>query len=548
MTPTDKYVIGLDYGTDSVRAVLANAFDGTELATSVFEYPRWKQGLYCDASKNQFRQHPLDYVEGLTTTIKDCVKQVGASVAANVLAISIDTTGSTPAVVDQRGIPLALLPGFENNPNAMFVLWKDHTAIQEAETINQVSKTYTTDYTQYCGGIYSSEWFWAKLLHLLRTDEAVRQAAFSCVEHSDWMPFLLTGGEDALQIKRNVCAAGHKGLWAAELGGFPTDEFFCKIDPLLGGFVNKLNGNLYTVQDAAGTLSEEWALNLGLTTQVKVGIGALDAHVGAIGGQIEEGYLLKVMGTSTCDMMVASRDVMNGKLIGGISGQVQGSIIPGMIGLEAGQAAFGDIYAWFKSLLLWPLQFIDDLEIKENISDNLLQALNREAKKISDDENRELAIDWMNGRRTPDNNPLLKGAIAGLTLGSDAPRIFKALVEATCFGSKRIADRIQEEGVTINGIIAVGGIAKKSPYVMQMLADVLETPIKIHQSLQTCAMGACMMAATVAGVHPTIETAMKQMGAGFEESYTPDKTKARVLQKRYKNYLELGGFIEKELG
>ena len=540
----EKYVIGVDYGTDSVRTIIVNAFNGNEIASSVFEYPRWKEGLYCDVTENRFRQHPLDYIEGFEATVKGALQQAGENVAANIAAISIDTTGSTPAVVNKEGVPLALLPGFEENPNAMFILWKDHTAIKEAEEINQASKNNNIDYTQYCGGIYSSEWFWAKLLHVLRHDEAVRQAACSCVEHCDWMPFLLTGGKDALEIKRGVCAAGHKGLWAAELDGFPTNDFFKKVDPLLEGFVTKMQGRLYTVNEAAGNLSDEWAQRLGLSANVLVGIGAIDAHVGAIGGQLEAGYMSKVIGTSTCDMMVVPKEVMQHKVIKGISGQVDGSIIPGMIGLEAGQAAFGDIYAWFKSLLLWPLQLSDDNDLKEKLSGKILQSLSTGAEKIEVDEDSELAVDWMNGRRTPDVNPLVKGALCGLTLASDAPRIYRALVEATCFGSKRIAERLRGEGVEIKGIIGVGGIAKKSPFVMQMLADVLEMPIKVHSSTQTCAFGATMMAATVAGIYPTIEDAMKGMGKGFDEVYEPDASKFELLQKRYQKYLSLCDYID----
>lgn len=547
MAQNDTYVIGLDYGTDSVRAVIANTYNGGEIASSVFAYPRWGQGLYCNAGKNQFRQHPLDHLEGLEATVTSCVEQVGPDIAARIVAISIDTTGSTPVLVNEKGLPLVLTPGFEENPNAMFVLWKDHTAIGEAEEINQASKKYPTDYTQYCGGAYSSEWFWAKLLQVLRRDKAVQKAAFSFVEHSDWMPFLLTGGEDALQIKRNVCAAGHKGLWAAELGGYPSNDFFTQIDPLLDGFVEKMGTRLYTVNEAAGNLSGFWAEKLGLSTHVLVGVGALDAHVGAIGGQIQEGAMLKVMGTSTCDMMVVNSSSMQGKLIRGISGQVQGSIVPGMVGLEAGQAAFGDIYGWFKSLLSWGLQLTEQENVAKEIEGKLLKKLDEQASKIVFDENSELALDWMNGRRTPDNNPLVKGAVSGLTLGSDAPHIYRALVEATCFGSKRIAERIQEEGLVINEIIGVGGIAKKSSFVMQLLADVLEMPIKIHQSLQTCAMGACMMAATVAGVYSSIEEAMNGMGKGFADIYEPDPSKAPLLRKRYQKYLELGNFIEKKL-
>ncbi len=352
----DQFVIGVDYGTDSVRSVIVDTRNGRELASSVFLYPRWQQGLFCDAGQNQFRQHPLDYIEGLEYTIKDCIKKAGGvSVAAGIKAISVDTTGSTPVGVSEQGIPLALLPGFENNPNGMFVLWKDHTSVKEAAEINQHATKFDVNYLQYVGGIYSSEWFWAKLLHILRVDEKIRQACYSWVEHCDWVPFLLSGGKHIKDMKRGRCSAGHKALWAAEYGGLPPDEFFSSLDQLLKGFTERLYKDTYTSDHAAGTLSQEWATRLGLTTDVIIGVGAFDAHMGAVGGQIEPYHLSKVMGTSTCDMLVAPNADMQGKLIKGICGQVDGSVIPGMIGLEAGQSAFGDTYAWFKNLLSWPL-------------------------------------------------------------------------------------------------------------------------------------------------------------------------------------------------
>ncbi|MEO6355412.1 MAG: ribulokinase, partial [Ferruginibacter sp.] len=352
----NQYVIGVDYGTDSVRSILVNAADGNEIAAAVFYYPRWKDGKYCDASQNQFRQHPLDYVEGLEYTIKSCLQQAGTAIAANVKAISVDTTGSTPVAVDSTGTPLALLPAFKENPNAMFVLWKDHTGTGEAAEINEHATKFDINYLQFVGGIYSSEWFWAKLLHILRVDKEVAAATHSWVEHCDWVPFLLSGGTDATQMKRGVCSAGHKALWSADFNGLPPDEFFTSLDPLLKGFTQKLFTDTHTADESVGHLSQAWADKLGLSTDVVIGVGAFDAHMGAVGGQIEAYHLSKVMGTSTCDMLVAPMNEVEGKLIKGICGQVPGSVIPGMMGMEAGQSAFGDAYAWFKNILAWPLQ------------------------------------------------------------------------------------------------------------------------------------------------------------------------------------------------
>jgi len=542
---TDRFVLGIDYGTDSVRSVLLNAFTGEEIASSVFYYPRWKDGLYCNVASNQFRQHPLDYLEGLEATIKDCLKKTGTDIASNVVGISVDTTGSTPVAVNEQGTPLCLMPGFENNSNAMFVLWKDHTSTQEAEEINKHSEKFRINYLQYVGGIYSSEWFWAKLLHILREDEQLRKNIYSFVEHCDWIPFVLTGGKDAKQIKRGVCSAGHKALWSAEFGGLPPNEFFASLDPLLDGVTKKLFTNTFSSDKAAGTISKEWATRLGLPENVVIGVGAFDCHMGAVGGQIEPYHLSRIVGTSTCDIMVAPANEIKGKLIKGICGQVDGSVIPGMIGMEAGQSAFGDAYAWFKNLLSWPIvNFISDKNQQEKIRNEIISSLSDAASKLPLSENDVLASDWLNGRRTPDANQLLKGAFTNLSLGSDAPQLFKALVEATCFGSKAIVNRFIDEGIPVKGIIALGGVAKKSLYVMQTMANILEQPIRIHQSEQTCANGAAMFAATVAGVYNKVEDAMKAMGQGFEKTVMPDASTASYYKCRYEKYKALGKYIE----
>ncbi len=550
----NQYVIGVDYGTDSVRSIIVNAANGNEIAEAVFYYPRWKKGLYCDALQNQFRQHPLDYTEGLEYTIKNCLQQVGTSIAASIKAISVDTTGSTPVAVDAIGTPLAMLPAFEQNPNAMFVLWKDHTGTKEAGEINEHAKKFDINYLQYVGGIYSSEWFWAKLLHILRADVEVSNATCSWVEHCDWIPFLLSGGKDVQQMKRGVCSAGHKSLWSDDFNGLPPDDFFASLDPLLKGFTKKLFTKTYTAAEPAGHLSAEWANTLGLSTNVVIGVGAFDAHMGAVGGQIEPYHLSKVMGTSTCDMLVAPMNEVQGKLVNGICGQVPGSVIPGMMGMEAGQSAFGDAYAWFKNILAWPLHellpksaIIDSntaAKLIEETTNNIIAQLSAQANLVPLLESNELALDWLNGRRTPDANQLLKGAIAGLNLGTDAPRIFRTIAEATCFGAKSIVDRFNEQGVPVKGLIGIGGVAKKSPFIMQMMADVMDMPIRIHRSEQTCALGAAMFAATVAGIYNKVEDAMEAMGQGFDATYFPDKTKVDVYKKRYERYLEFGKFVE----
>jgi len=552
-----KYVIGLDYGSDSCRALIVEAETGKEVASAVKYYKRWKDGKYCQPLKNQYRHHPLDYVEGLEESVKEALSKSPKGVAENVVGISFDTTGSTPALIDKDGQVLALRPEFAENPNAMFVLWKDHTAIKEAARINELAATWDVDYTAYEGGIYSSEWVWAKIAHVLREDESIRSEAHSWVEHCDWMPALITGTTAPDKIVRGRCSAGHKAMWLKEWGGLPSEEFLVAIEPLLKGYRANLYEDTYTSDVAVGNLTPEWAERLGLTTNVKVGVGAFDCHMGAVGAEIKPKSFVRVIGTSTCDIMVASYEDMKHKLIPGICGQVDGSVIPGYIGLEAGQSGFGDIYAWFKKVLAWPIDnilaktaLIDENtkeKLIEETLDSIIPALAEEAVKVPAGESSVLAIDWMNGRRTPDASQLVKGTITGLNLGSSAPLIFRALVEATAFGSKAIVDRFLENGIEIDSVIGIGGISLKSPFVMQTLADVLGMPIKVARSEQACAFGASMFAAVVAGVYPNVEAAQKAMGQGFASEFYPNEENHKVYLELYKKYQSLGKFTEQQL-
>jgi L-ribulokinase len=553
-----KHVIGIDYGTDTVRSVVADTSNGKIVGSSVFEYPRWKKGLYCDPSLNQFRQHPLDYIEGLEKSVKGALTGLSKEVIKNIVGITVDTTGSTPVAVDKAGVPLSMKPEFEKDPDAMFVLWKDHTAVKEAAEINELVRTCRgPDFTKFEGGIYSSEWFWAKILHVLRNSEKVRKNAFSWVEHCDWIPALLSGNTDPLKLKRSRCAAGHKAMWHMDFNGLPDEKFLIKLDPLLAGLKERLFKETYTCDVPVGNLSEEWAKRLGLTKEVKVGAGAFDAHLGAVGGEIKPYQLVKVMGTSTCDMLVSPMQEIGDKLVAGICGQVDGSIIPDMLGLEAGQSAFGDIYAWFSKLLMWPvteiiteMNWLDEKtknRITKETSDKIITELSKQAESLNDEETALVALDWLNGRRTPDANQELKGAISGLSLGSDAPLIFKALVEATAFGSRMINERFVSEGLRIDGVIAIGGVAKKNPFVMQIVADVLNMPIKVASSDHTCALGSAMAASVVAGVYKDVPSAQKAMGGGFEKEYNPDPVRAKKYDTLFKKYIKLGTFIENGL-
>ena len=537
------YTIGLDFGTDSLRVLVVDVDSGEEVGMSVSEYEIWKSQKYCNPLKNQFRQHPKDYINAMKEAINQALNSAGDHVRSNVIGIGVDTTGSTPCPVNASGIPLAMFPEFEENPNAMFHLWKDHTATEEAEEINNANVKSENDYLQYVGGIYSSEWYWAKILHTCRIDRKVRLAAFTWLEHCDWIPFLITGGGDVRQLKRSVCAAGHKALWHKDYNGVPVD-FLSGLDPVLLNFKYNLLENVFSSEVSAGSLSPFWADQFGLQPALVVAVGAYDAHMGAVGGEIEPGYLSKVIGTSTCDIMVTPKLEKN-ILVRGICGQVYGSVLPGMLGLEAGQSAFGDVYAWFKKVINWPLEMIEDQTLRKEIEEAIIPQLSNQAAAISPTVNDMVSLDWMNGRRSPDANQFLKGVVSGLNLGIDAPRIFKSLVEATCFGARSISDRFTDEGIDVKGVIALGGIARKSSYVMQMLSDVLNKPIKVGVSDQTCALGAAMFAATAAGRFISVQEAMSRMGRGFDIIYSPNNERVDVYNILYQKYCELGQTVEK---
>lgn len=543
METNKKYVIGLDFGTDSCRALVVDACNGQEMSTGVSFYPRWKAGLYCDAHTNRYRQHPLDYIESMTDAVQTALSNLTKDEIASICGLCFDTTGSTPALTDCNGMPLALSPEFSEEPDAMFVLWKDHTAVREAEQINTLIKERNLDYLLYEGGTYSSEWVWSKVLHIINTNFDIKNAAYAWVEHCDWMTGLVTGNTVPEKIFRSRCAAGHKAMWHSTWG-LPSGEVLAELNPVLGDMRAHLFTETYTSDTKAGVLTAEWAEKLGLPEGLSVAVGALDAHIGAVGASVAPGVLTRIIGTSTCDIMVAERSEVGDRCITGICGQVDGSVLPGFIGFEAGQSAFGDIYAWFKKLLASSLKNFPEGETKQKVLDDMLNDLTKEAQAIKLSENSIVALDWMNGRRTPEANQNVKGIIAGLTLGSSAPEIFKSLVEATAFGSRRIVEHIRAQGLQIDSVNAIGGISKKAPFVMQTLADVLGMPIRVIRSEQTCALGAAMFAAVAAGIYPDITEATKHMGSDIEAEYQPDGKRFFIYEALYKKYLELAKTAE----
>ncbi len=544
-----RYTLGLDYGSDSVRALLVDVATGEEIATNMVNYPRWAQGLYCEPSKDQFRQHPQDYIDSLEQVVNGLWSQAPAGAADKVIGMAFDTTGSTPVAINNEGTPLALTPEFEHNPNAMFVLWKDHTAVKEAAEITAAATNNDVNYLAYMGGIYSSEWYFAKALHVFRQDPAVKAATYTWVEHCDWITALMCGTTHPRQLELGRCATGHKMMWNEAWGGFPPNDFFTSIDPLLDGVIDKLNAATQPSDQVAGKLTAEWAERLGLPQGIVVGFGAFDCHMGAVAANVRPGVLTKVMGTSTCDITVTSKEQLGDTCVRGICGQVDGSVIPQMIGLEAGQSAFGDLYAWFKNLLAWPLKQQtglsgEELALLEKIEDKMLVDLSRAAASLPVTEKDVTALDWVNGRRTPDADQTVAMALTGLKMGTDAPKFFKALVEATAFGARAITERFRDEGVPIESVVVIGGISKKSEYVMQTCADVWNCPIDVLESEQSCALGAAIMAAVAAGAHSDVASAQKVMASPVCQQYQPNPERVAVYDALYKKYQALGAYVD----
>lgn len=540
-------VIGVDFGTDSVRALLIDVENGVELCSSVAEYERWKKGLYCDPERKQFRQHPLDYIDGLKSVLRSVLENKSDSVS--VKAIAIDTTGSTPCLIDRNARPLALTEKYKDDPDAMFILWKDHTAANEAEEINRLVAEWDVDYTKYLGGSYSSEWLWSKALHVLRNNTELRSDAYSVVEHCDWIPALLTGVQCPEDLKISRCSAGHKAMWSTDWGGFPSPAFFSKLDPQLADFVGRMQADTYTCDVAAGYLSEEWAKELGLTTDVLVGIGNTDAHCGAVGAGIKYKTLVQNMGTSTCSMVVMPPEAVGDNLVEGICGQVDGSIIPGMIGFEAGMSAFGDVYAWFKrTVTSTTFSIIDESTIlsddqktvlKKEVEDRILNLLTEKALERNTLDNSVCATDWLNGRRNPYTNYNLKSSIIGLTLSTLPEDIYSALVEATCFGIKSIVEHFIANGVVIEEIVAIGGVALKSPFVMQTLSNVLNMPVKVLDCKEACALGAAMFAATIIGKYKTVKEAQEKFSRPILAVYNPNLAKIEKHKIKFNIYKQM---------
>lgn len=530
------YSIGLDYGTNSVRCLIVDVTNGGELGTAVYEYETGQAGIILDpADHNLARQNPADYLKGIEVTIKAAIANAKKALKDfepdQIIGIGIDTTGSTPIPVDKDGTPLGMLDSFKDNPNAHAWLWKDHTGHAEAAEITALAEKEHPEYLAKCGGIYSSEWFFSKILHCLRADPKVFDAAHTWVEHADWMPAVLTGTQSPDKLKRCRCAAGHKAMFNNGWGGYPEEKFLSKLDPKLGKLRKTLSDKTYAVDMAAGSLTDEWAAKLDIPPGIPVAMGAFDAHLGAVGSGIAPGTLVKIIGTSTCDMLVSESSKKLAD-IPGICGIVDGSILPGYFGLEAGQSAVGDIFNWF-------VNYIQPGGPKAGSH----EALTEKAAKLKPGQSGLLALDWNNGNRTILVDQRLTGLLLGQTLHTRPEEIYRALIEATAFGALTIINRFEEYGVKVSQVINCGGIAEKNPLLMQIYADATGREMKISRSAQSCALGACIAGAVVAGKkaggHDSFADAQAAMCGIKDVTYKPIAENARVYQQLYVLYKQL---------
>ena len=533
-----KYAVGLDFGTNSCRALIVNVENGNELASHVFSYPTGEAGVIVDdKNPNLARQNPADYLEGIEVTIRHAISK--AKVAdqrfdsMDIIGIGVDTTGSSPMPVDENGNALCFNEKYKNNPAAYVWLWKDHTSYQEAAQITELAAKMRPQYLAKIGGVYSSEWWWSKILHCKNVAPEVYNNAFSWVEICDWIPAHLVGKLNPANIRRSICAAGHKAMFNDSWNGLPDKEFLDELSSGLGKLRDRLFPHAYSAEQKIGNLSAEWAKKLGLSTNVAVAVGAFDAHMGAVGAGVKEGTLVKILGTSTCDIMISPKG-KNLNDIPGVCGIVDGSVMSDYFGIEAGQSAVGDIFLWFVNNLV-PESYGKTQEEKFN-------NLEKEASKLKPGETGLLALDWNNGNRTILVDVRLGGLLLGQTLYTQPHEIYRVLIEATAFGALAIIDRIEEYGVPIKEVVNCGGLASKNPLLMQIYADITNRPMKISKSDQTPALGAAMFSAVAAGKngggYNSIEEAQKYM-TGTTNVFNPILENVDVYKKLYKLYKQM---------
>lgn len=551
-----QYVMGIDFGTDSVRAVIVDVADGAIAGQAAASYPRWAEKRFCDPDTGQFRQHPLDFLEALTECVRNAGEKAGASVRRQIVAVGFDATASTPAPVSKEGTPLALLDAFATDPDAMFFLWKDHTSAREAREITKVfSSARGRNYCKFQGP-YQSEWFWAKILACARKRKDIQKMAWTWIELADWIPSLLAGRSKPGMYYRDIGTAGHKAYYSTEFGGLPDSQCLSRLDPYLAHIAETFESPR-PATDVVGAITPEWAKRLGLPAGTLIAGSAIDAHSGGVGTGIRPGTLVKILGTSAVDLFVADKYSMKGRSIDSqVCGMAEDSILPGYWGLETGQAAFGDIFSWLRQLIMEP---VSQLLLKADMEDRqrqlIIDGLRKNLLLFLDDQSLGpgakptdlITLDWFNGRRYPGLNESLKGGILGLGLGTSIPDLYRSLALSVLFGAYRIYQGYIDADFAIERIVAIGGVAQKSPYLMQMMSDVFGVPIQVSLSTQSCALGAAMFASVAGGCHPSLLEAQQAMCVGKMIRYTPDPAQTARYRAKYQKYLTFGSWYEKQL-
>jgi L-ribulokinase len=477
-------------------------------------------------------------VDGLVVIVREALRKAKKASrgfrADSIVGIGVDTTGSTPLPVDKEGMPLALHDEFDGDLNAMAWLWKDHTSHAEAAEITEVARRIRPHYLAKCGGTYSSEWFWSKVLRCKRVAPRVFKAAHSFVELCDFVPAMLAGNTDPATMARIVCAAGHKAMYCDKWDGLPDKAFLARLDPALADLRDRLYTKAVPSDRLAGRLSKKWAEALGLKEGIAIAVGAFDAHMGGVGSGIREGVLVKILGTSTCDMMV-QKTTRRLKDIPGVCGIVNGSILPGYFGIEAGQSAVGDIFLWFVN------HMVPDSYGKTQ--DEKFVRLAKAAAAQKPGEHGLLALDWNNGNRCILVEVRLSGLLLGQTLHTQAHEVYRALIEATAFGALTIIRRIEEYGVPVKEIVNCGGLAVKNPFMMQIYADVTGRPMKVAASDQTCAVGAALFGAVAAGKaaggFANVGAAQKALCGVRERVFKPNAANHKVYAELYQLYRQV---------
>jgi len=527
-----KYTIGVDYGTQSGRALLVDIETGEELATAVKVYSHGVMDEYLPDGKTKLAsdwalQHPQDYLDVLKETVPAVLKEANIS-NEDVIGIAIDFTACTMLPIDKEGTPLCFHKEYELNPHSYVKLWKHHAAQDEATKLNKIAEARGEKFLKLYGGKISSEWLIPKIWQILDEDPKLYSATDRFLEATDWVILQLTGEE-----KRNSCTAGYKGMWHKQ-NGYPSKEFFKALDPRLTNLVEeKLSTAIYPNGSKAGEITEKASKLTGLKVGTAVAVANVDAHVAVPAvGITDEAKMLMIMGTSTCHVLLGTEE----KIVPGMCGVVEDGVIPGYLGYEAGQSCVGDHFEWFVENCV-PASYTKEAEEK---GVNIHELLTEKAEKLAVGESGLVALDWWNGNRSVLVDVDLTGVLLGCTLLTKPEEIYRALIEATAFGTRTIVETFKENGVPINQLFAAGGIAEKNKLMMQIYSDVTNMEIRIAGSTQAPALGSAMFAALAAGEekggYATIVAAAKHMSKVKEEYYKPIPENVEVYNKIYAEY------------